>query len=278
VFQKLPSRRKPKIVLVNDTSVVPHAGCQLVSLAYREQFARVGLELAGSVPLGANWNDYRPLLESADLVVVNGEGSIHHGKRPDLLAIAKSYPSVLVNCVYQDNPPDENLRRFRYVAARESLSVEALARHGVTAEVVPDVCLSASALRSFPKPHATDELGCTDNVTDPTTGFPIKYAGVRADDYLNRLCSYRGLCIGRFHAAIMAASLEIPFSAWPSNTHKTEGLMRDMGIPHLFRASQSEARQCVPDSFPGSARHYVVRAREKIDEMFAKLATEVSPW
>lgn len=260
-----------KVVLVNDTAHHPHAGCQLVGEAFREQFTRVGLDLLGSIPFNVDWNAYTSLLDSADLVVINGEGSIHHGNRTDLLNIAARYPAALVNCVYQDNPPNPKLRHFRYVAARESLSAKELARDGVEAVIVPDVCLTASTLRLFIKTTATDDLGRTDNVIDPTSGFPIKYHGVTAADYLHRLCSYRRLCIGRFHAAIMAASLEIPFSAWASNTHKTEGLLFDMGIPECFAEDVNSALQRVPTSFPDSVRQYVAEGRKKIDDMFANL-------
>lgn len=260
-----------KVVLVNDTAHHPHAGCQLVGAAFREQFTRVGLDLVGSIPFDVDWNTCTSLLASADLVVVNGEGSIHHGKRQDLLDLAARYPAALVNCVYQDNPPNPNLQHFRYVAARESLSANELARNGVEAEVVPDVCLTASTLRLFKKTTATEDLGRTDNVTDPASGFPIKYHGVTPADYLHRLCSYQRLCIGRFHAAIMAASLEIPFSAWASNTYKSEGLLLDMGIPECFAKDVSSAAQRVPASFPDSVRQYVAEGRKKIDNMFANL-------
>jgi hypothetical protein len=232
---------------------------------------RVGLDLVGSIPFNVDWNGCTSLLDNADLVVVNGEGSIHHGKRQDLLDLSACYPTALVNCVYQDNPPNPNLRHFRYVAARESLSAKELARNGVEAEVVPDVSLTASTLRLFKKTTATDDLGCTDNVTDPASGFPIKYDGVTASDYLHRLCSYRRLCIGRFHAAIMAASLEIPFSAWASNTHKTKGLLLDMGIPEYFSDKFEDALSLVPATFPDKVRQYVAIGRTKINEMFATL-------
>jgi hypothetical protein len=262
-----------QVVIVNDTGALRHAGCQLVMSAFRSKLARHGITLIGTIPIGTrNFSVHHELLRKADLVIVNGEGSIHHGNHLELLEIASNYPSCLLNCVYQANPKIEALGQFLYVAARESLSVAALAEHDVRADLVPDVALAAPELIDFRR-GAVDHgsLGIGDNVTRPDLGFSIRIGRGRAREYLQTLSSFRQLCVGRFHAAIMAASLEIPFSAWASNTHKTQGLLIDMGIPECFAPDFETAVTRVPKSFPDCVCQYVSEARSKIDDMFATL-------
>ena len=87
--------------------------------------------------------------------MINGEGSIHHGKYLHLIRLASKYPTVLVNCVYQENPEMPELKNLLYIAARESLSAKEIRNQGVNCEVVPDVMFASSMLRAFPKPMAT---------------------------------------------------------------------------------------------------------------------------
>lgn len=260
-----------RVVLINDTNG-PHAGCQLVSAAYHEQFLRVGLELLGTVHKSQRKIDQYPeFVRQADLLVVNGEGSIHHGKRLELVEVATRFPSVLLNCVFEANPPLETLKSFRFIAARESLSAAELSAQGVAVEVIPDVILTSSQLRDFPRGIPTEDLGITDNVLDTGAGFPALVGDGQAAAYLQELTRYRRLCAGRFHAALMAASLGIPFSAWASNTHKTLGLLRDMGIEHLYAETQAEALALAPDILDDSVARYVDAGRRRVDQLFENI-------
>jgi len=69
----------------------------------------------------------------------------------------------------------------------------------------------------------------------------------------------------------VAASLAIPFSAWASNTHKTKGLLLDMGIPEYFSDKFQDALSIAPETFPDKVRQYVATGRTKINEIFVTL-------
>ena len=260
-----------RVAIVNDTSG-RHFGCQLVMEAFRDQLGRVGVELLGTVPRRTRLlGDYPEFVRRADLVIVNGEGSIHHGKRSELVELADRYPAILINCVYADNPPRDALRKFRFVAARESLSATQLQRHGVPAAVIPDVMLTSRTLNEFPRPIPVEQLGFSDGVLDPKGGFSAKVGAGNARRYLEEVGRYRSLCTGRFHTVLVASVLQIPFSAWASNTHKIEGLLQDMGVGHLYADSRAAAAALVPDTFDERIEAYVTRGKRKIERLFERL-------
>jgi hypothetical protein len=273
---------KPTIALINDTSIYEsHFGCQLVSQTFREQFARTGLELKISIGRDFNIDVHAGNLSQVDLVVINGEGSIHRDRNRHLLDIAGRFPSVMLNCVYQNNSPHEGLANFLYVAARESASAAEINRAGGTCVTVPDAMFASSFLRSFQKPAPTQDLGETDNVLRQylrlgplkirrEIGFPILAPTVSA--YLEKLCSYHRLCIGRFHAAVASSVLEIPFSTWDSNTWKTRAMMHDMGVPHLHFDCYEAAKSGVPRIFPEEIRRFASEARGRVEGMFDHVA------
>ena len=276
--------RKPKVAFVGDVSLrTPHFGYQLVGQAFREQFARVGLDLAYTLPARLdtvrNWQNY---LSNVDLVVINGEGSIHHGRFQNLIDLAHDYPCALVNCVYQSNPMNPNLRYFKWISARESLSAAALHDHGASVEVVPDVLFASSFLRSFvPVSVASKDFGYTDCAEKVVKHFGpicIRYRPGFSPktkvigDYLNFLATHKRISVGRFHALICCSMLGIPFSTWDSNTWKTKGLMMDMGIPWLHFSSRKEALANIPSALPEEVLQFRNEARNQIESMFDRLA------
>jgi len=128
---------RPTVALINDTSLFEnHFGCTLVAQAFREQFSRVGVELKYAFPREFSLDKIGSYLDEVDLVVVNGEGSIHHGRRMHLVSVADHYPAVLVNAVYQSNPHSESLGRFLYRATRESLSAAEIQKAGFQCDCV----------------------------------------------------------------------------------------------------------------------------------------------
>lgn len=259
----------PKIVLVNDTSMFnAHFGTQLVGQTFREQLARLGCELIGAV--GQRFGDCHALFSRADLLVINGEGSIHHGRNLHLVELAKRYPCVLINCVWEENPAHEALGLMKTITVRESYSAALLESQGFRCRIVPDVSFASMLLRAHQRPGPTADLGYTDNVRDRESGFtpfaPTPHA------YLNELSRYRRLCIGRFHAAVAASVLRIPFSTWPSNTFKIEGMMQDMGVLHLHRETREEAAAICPSELDARIAAYADAARLRVMALFDEIA------
>ena len=255
-----------KAFIVNDTTKIvtkgkrfQHFGCELVMQTFREQLKRVDIELVGTV--GRKIVKVPP----KTLVIVNGEGSVHHKRFPYMVNIANQYPAVFVNAVWQDNPSYPAMHKFKYVAVRESESFKQLPHDLPNAEIVPDIIFTSETLRSFKKPPPTQSIGKTDNSVDKNAGIT---AHITANHYLSNISQYEKLCVGRFHALIVASVLGIPFSAWKPTTHKNIGILTDMGVPHLYFETQQEALENIPDDFDERIAEYVEQAQLKIDRMF----------
>lgn len=288
-----------RILLLNDTSLGDaHFGCQLVGQTIREQLCRVGLDLALSMSKHVALDEIRKLRHLFDFVIVNGEGTIHHGNGRNLVEVAAEFPSALINCVYQDNPPWPALAEFKLVAARESLSAAAIEAQDVSCEVVPDMVFGSSMLTAFANEYRSRDhsaqprlpLGETDNVVRPWNiqlgplriprpGGLLQLNAKTVAIYLRKLTQYERLCVGRFHAACIAAKLGIPFASWDSNTWKTEAIMADMGASTLHFVTRGEARRAArtATTLPSIAA-YVDAAPGRIRALFDRIAQVAGPY
>jgi len=268
----------PKVALINDTSIYSkHFGCQLVGQTFREQFKRVGLDLQVSLPKEFNYSDYKKVLSEVDLVVVNGEGSIHHNANFHLLELAEKHPSVLVNCVYEGNDSNPYLSAFKYISARESLSAQEVQRQGTECAVVPDVIFASSFLNSYRPAVKAKGTVVTDSYykqytkrffmkrSDRELLFAKKHSPA---SYIEQLLAYEGVVAGRFHAAVACSVLGVPFSTWESNTWKTQGMMNDMGMGSLHAQSREGAERALPETYDARIRDFVLSAQDKITGMF----------
>ncbi|MFP4167074.1 MAG: polysaccharide pyruvyl transferase family protein [Opitutales bacterium] len=273
--------KKPKIALINDTSCYSdHFGCQLVGQTFREQFKRVGLDLVLTLPKTFNAEDYEHIFKKVDLICINGEGSIHHGRNLHLIELARKYPSCLVNCVFQDNPETTPLDSLLYLSARESLSSSAIRSLGVDCETVPDILFASSFLNSFPKRKPIKDIGITDCVIKDYRNFGPLKRRLKYDIYAHstppykvfeKLSEFQRVATGRFHIAIACSVLEIPFSTWDSNTWKTKGLMADMkNKAHHFKTREA-AVASVPEEISDSTKTFAKSAHSRIEAMFEQL-------
>ena len=215
-----------KIALVNDTSSTPHFGCRIVSEALKAR-----LDPIVCVDIRDQWWNHGKALESCDLVVVNGEGCLHHGRRMDLLELADHFPSALVNAVYQDMPRNPHLQRFKYVAARESYSAFEMAKQrDKPICVVPDLLFAAP----LEKGDGSAGTVITDSVNHG--------GGIGAQPAnLQQILNAERLVAGRFHAVCAAMLCGIPFTAYGTNSWKTEALLSDAGLSHLYHEDPAVA-------------------------------------
>lgn len=258
-----------KVSILNDARN-GHFGCELVIQTYLEQLDRVGIEVVEIIP---KRNRKFTISPKIDLVIVNGEGSLHNGRRQELVNVANNYPAILLNTVWQDNP-STNLDKFKYVAVRESFSYKQL-DNITNAEIIPDIIFTSSTLNKFKKPLPIKGIGITDNVMNKFQ--KQKHLGFSAaqpiQKYLLTMSKYSRLCIGRYHAAVAASVLNIPFSVWPSNTHKMIGMLTDMRVPHLHFNTQEEAIYGLPTFFDEKITLYTEQAQRKINTMFENIWT-----
>jgi len=145
-----------RIAILNDTSTRSHHGCARVMRLLTAGLEARGARITARSAARNDWaNDpgFMAGLAEADTVVINGEGTLHHGRPAGarLLSIA-DHPAArgkrlaLVNALYDENPADWGawLAKFDLLFARDSRSAEELRRaSGRAARWLPDLSLSA---------------------------------------------------------------------------------------------------------------------------------------
>jgi len=165
---------KQKVVLINDTTYDNHYGCDAVIKTIRQLVKKYNGVITSSVPFYINWEKSQYIqnkIKLSDIVIVNGEGSLHSGNMEWLVTVAefaKKYNSkvFLINSIYQNNPDSykKYLRLFDMITVRESLSQKELNKIGIASTVVPDL-----SFYIHKKPHAiksTKKVYFSDSTVD----------------------------------------------------------------------------------------------------------------
>jgi polysaccharide pyruvyl transferase WcaK-like protein len=143
------SATAPSVVVLGDMRDLHHHGCSAVMCQLANGLAGVGLPPDLFVP-GLDWNAARTACLTASLVVINGEGALHHSRPAiaQILALAEARralgrPTALVNSSWFDNDPalTRRLSAFDLVVLRDPQSLRAVGEAGVAASLVPDLAI-----------------------------------------------------------------------------------------------------------------------------------------
>lgn len=164
--QSRPSRHTRKIdplpltaVILNDTRGDNHFGCMRVMRILEHSLRSRGIDIAATSLVRNDWTRDAAFLRAmgqADLIVINGEGTLHHGSKQgsklldvvDHPARGKT-PVALINAVYQDNPPAWNARlaSINLISTRDSWSAAEVEKAiGRKVGFVPDLSLAEGAV------------------------------------------------------------------------------------------------------------------------------------
>ena len=229
---------RASILLVNDGGHFDHFGCRFVSDVLHRSFRPVLSIPIGTKPTPSDF-------VGIDFVIVNGEGTLHHGRGAHLYQ-KYPVPAVLINTVWQKNP-DVDLSHFCYLSARESLSAKEMG-----ADVVPDLMFACDI-----ESGSGGGLVVSDSVTG-VDGVQPRMAN------LEKFISADVIVAGRFHVACLAIITGKPYSCYPSNSHKTEGMMKDAN--HAFCKTRREAMKCQSKS-----AGYGFWAKWRVEKMLAEV-------
>lgn len=328
--------------LVNDTRYDNHHGCLTVVRNLHAAMMSRGWSCTGSLPVSSsarNLQVRRGALEAADLIIVNGEGSLHHNSRNanrifDICnALQKSHPLALVNAVWQDNDAlkwEPLLANFKAIYARDRRSQKQLADIVPSVGYAPD--LTFYDYPRFPNQQRSEYL-CTDSVINSWTDkildvvnsdddidictmftgrmdylrgpkdwhkyikykiYPclwgklqskvppryktMKYAEHNTVELLRKFSTYNAVCVARYHALCFAIQQRIPFLAVASNSHKSESLLEDLGLPldkYLIRPNElGNLKERLADivlthsSYNQQIETFNIQAKKLIDDMF----------
>lgn len=165
-----------KALLVGDASLSGHHGSAIVTA----QLVKLAGDAGIDVLHGWTWEAANSALQGDnaryDLVIVNGEGSVHSDSRAarrfaglaKQLAAEQRAPAYLVNATVEGNSAelDYDLSFFRLRFVRDTSSQAYLARRDVAAEVVHDLTLTSSDL---PRADGRGPLLVTDASDQETT-------------------------------------------------------------------------------------------------------------
>lgn len=174
-----PSPRETRAaIILNDTRVDRHHGCSSVMRTLEAGLAAAGFRIAATVPAHADWArdaGFQAALPSAQLLVVNGEGTLHHDRPAGLRLLQagrhareRGVATALVNAGWEANGAayGEAVRDFDLVSARDSRSAAALRAAGIDCRVVPDLSLCSP---SPAEPGQREGIACTDSVDPDVT-------------------------------------------------------------------------------------------------------------
>lgn len=130
-----------KIVLMNHTDMQGHHfGCARVMRLIEEGLTARGCVIHARLDGKEDWRTNPAslrLLAGCDAIVINGEGTLHHGRKKAgwLMEVAahevtRGKELALVNALYQENPDSwaPLLQRFAHLYARDSRSAAEMAR------------------------------------------------------------------------------------------------------------------------------------------------------
>ena len=140
-------------VLLNDTRIDRHHGCTTVIETIDTLCAQNAITITARAPAHHDWRSdtvFCQHLDAADLVIVNGEGTIHHDRPAgaNLLAVGpyaaeRGKVAALINSTWQANGEQSlrDLSHFDFVSVRESASEAELVAHGHQPRRIPDLAL-----------------------------------------------------------------------------------------------------------------------------------------
>jgi len=146
-------RSRIPVILLNDTRADRHHGCTRVIEALLALLEANGMDVVASAPVHVDWRGLREVEEAfsrAKLVVVNGEGTLHHDRHAGRILLeagakarAAGIPAVLVNAGWEANGEQmfAMLRDFSLVAVRDSRSAIQIRGAGLACTIVPDLSL-----------------------------------------------------------------------------------------------------------------------------------------
>lgn len=260
-----------KVMLLNDTASVPHIGCQAVSDAHARMLGGMGHTVtrrhflgelrhfalpdeAAAIEMVLRDESVRTDIESCDVVIVNGEGTLHHGAGTEYFAVLGAAQrlgrmTLIVNAVFEAHSGwFDVLGQLDDFCVRDASSLHCAHALGLRARLVPDSMLAAQ----FDGPAYVDLQGrivVTDwhpqrdldvgrtmrlilDAVEDTIYFPMLH-GIHADHWRGALAAWSHadfVLTARHHGVYLAIGAGRPFVALGSNTRKIEGLFEAAGV------------------------------------------------
>src|SRR5690606_39820535 len=144
------------IFILNDTRTDRHHGCEIVMRNLIRGLTERGGNIVGTLGWNCTLEKNRKLAkaaQSADTIIINGEGTIHHDQ-PYARYLLKTGCELaqqgkavyLINSTWQENSAElvDLARPFKGIWVRDRASAYELAEQGITANIAPDLTFMSS--------------------------------------------------------------------------------------------------------------------------------------
>lgn len=140
-----------KVFIINNTASEMHHGCSRVMNNLNKLIRLNGGTVIGTSSVGLDWRKSESIKErmlESDIVIVNGEGSIHHDSPAglpllDVGMFCRPYGvrTALVNALFQDMTivSESQLKAFDFISVRDSYSKKQIEQYGVQTTLLPDL-------------------------------------------------------------------------------------------------------------------------------------------
>ena len=289
------------VLLINDTGKFEyHIGCislvKTIRRLCKENNMRISRTITRDKVSDDTTENLIKILNSADIIIINGEGSLHDHPRRNtkwfqriLTLLPNDKPAVLINSVWQGMKNIQDLNKLKLISVRESLSYNELITNYPNLKnviITPDII--------FATPINLLKIGYSDCVFHDTKKllrknqnyFPLSYVArgsyknIKAleiptfNAYCNWLKSLELHVTGRFHGLCASALVGTPFLAFNSNTHKIKGILKDMGCSELLINSLEEIpiKKEKAKKLIVKAHKYAIEAQEKLNNLFERIS------
>jgi len=291
-----------KVLLINDTSNEAHIGSRAVVKHIHILCEKNNMNIIHTLTRAQVFekeDEVPRLIEEADIILINGEGSLHHHPRiatqffPAIMSIIPSDKKiVLANALWENmlyDGVEEHLKKIDLISVRESWSFREIItqRYPDNVFIIPDLI--------FYGINIPENIGYCDSVETSirhyaqkqNNYFPLNYIDKGTylqpkeltypsiSAYQNWLNSLSLFVTGRFHGVCLAIKTATPFLTFNSNSHKIEALLEDLNCKELIISSFKEvhikknqllAQEAIPKLFD-----YKVTASEKIEAFYKKV-------
>lgn len=246
------------LFLANDTSAVPHAGCKAVMRSLIAAIEGAGLTISGRHVTGTREID-EAAFAAAEIVLVNGEGTIHHsGPRAlyllQLIRRAKRRGKrvLLVNALFQqyDAPSGDMLSGLALLTVREPRSAAFARSFGGEPLTLLDSAADpaflaggkAQPLMAGRVIGGTHRHGLIPDLFGQQEGEKLTLRHLPFEDIVATLRQAEVYLTAQHHGVYAAALTGCPFVTSPSNSHKIESFVDWTGlpIPVVLRKSELE--------------------------------------
>lgn len=261
-----------RALLANDTSLIGHHGSAIVV----DRLVALARDAGIALERGHGWKaiEARTDFSRYDLVIVNGEGSLHHDARTArriarlIARVGPELPVTLLNTLAEELDPAllAELKAARRIVARDGASAAALRAAGLAATSLPDVTMTLAppplagggglAFTDSVRPEIDSALGHAaamtggvvlrfDAMPGPDRADPLRLKRLRRRIAIRRRPAGHDIAIAR--TADFVAFLARDVSGLVSGRFHGVCLALRLGLPFLAVASNTSKIEALLD-------------------------------